>query len=310
MKKKNIVKAFHVAVLAAVLGIASLAFCQPVAADTVELPEYRLAITPTQKDFKTFEPGQTYSDTYYVRNSGTKPFNYEITFAPYNVVGEYYETNYTEKTQYNEIVDWISVDETSGTLDPGERAEVRYTITVPENIHGGAQACTIMAKMADTEHDNDTSAVQTIRQLGYLIFGNVDGDIIETASIAENKIPSFLFQAPLYAESIVENTGNVYSAAEYTFQVFPLFSDEEIYTNEEDPSREIIFPETKRYNKVTWEGSPQLGIYRVRQTVKLFDEVSTKEKLVFICPIWFLLICLAAVFIIIFSIIHRIRNRA
>lgn len=310
MKQRNIIKAFCSALLAVSFSATGFLFDQSALAAPVEQPEYRLAITPTQKDFKTFEPGHTYSDTYYVRNSGTKPFNYEITIAPYNVVGEYYETNYTEKTQYNEIVDWVSVNQTSGTLDPGERAEVQYTITVPEDMHGGAQACTIMAKMSDTEHDNDASAVQTIRQLGYLIFGNVDGDIIETASITENRIPSFLFQAPLYAESVVENTGNVYGTAEYTFQVFPLFSDEEIYTNEEDPSREIIFPETKRYNKVAWEGSPQLGVYRIRQTVKLFDEVSTKEKLVFICPLWFLLICLAVVFIIVFSIIHHIRNHA
>lgn len=282
--------------------------CVPVyAAESNTIPNYRLAISPTQQRFDTFEPGKTYSDFFAVKNTGKKTFNFEISFTPYSILDEHYSIDYDLVTRYSEIVDWLDVDIRKGTVDPDQEVIINYTVKVPDNAHGGAQQGVIMVTMTDI--DEETGNIEAVRRLGYIIYGNVSGDITQTAKIIENKIPGFLFQAPIYAESVVENTGNIYSRAEYTLQVFPLFSNEEIYTNEEEPSKEIIFPETKRYNKIEWEGSPQLGIFKVRQTVKLFDVVSTEEKLVIICPIWFLFICLLVLFIIIFSIINHVRNR-
>ena len=156
---------------------------------------------------------------------------------------------------------------------------------------------------------DSNEGLQTVRRLGYLVYGNVNGDIIRTAKILENKIPSFIFDPPIIATSVVENTGNVYTKASYTLQVFPLFSDEEIYTTEENPDGNILFPETKRYSEISWEGAPALGIFRVKQTIKIFDEVSEVEKLVFLCPLWFIAIILLLIFLIIFWIVSRVRGR-
>ncbi len=145
--------------------------------------------------------------------------------------------------------------------------------------------------------------------MGYLIYGNVDGEITKTGKVLENKVPSFLFNPPIMGTSVVENTGNVYTVAKYTLQVFPLFSDEEVYTNEEEPEDNVIFPETKRYNEVTWEGAPHLGIFKVRQTVKIFDDESVTEKIVFLCPLWFLFITLLLIFLTIFWIVSRVFRR-
>ena len=92
-------------------------------------------------------------------------------------------------------------------------------------------------------------------------------------------------------------------------QVFPLFGNEEVYTTEENPELKVIFPETKRYSEVAWEGAPALGIFRVKQTIKIFDEVSEVEKLVFLCPLWFIAIILLLIFLIIFWIVSRVRGR-
>lgn len=302
MKKTKFAKSLVVGLLLALFGTLIQQAPAYSAEDSVD---YRLAITPTQKGFGVLEPGQTYSDTFKVKNTGQESFDFEITFESYNITDEDYSTDYETRTQFNEIIDWLSVDTEKGTVKSGSEAEITYSFTVPDDAHGGAQIGTIMVTMSDVQ-DDQTEGIQAVRRLGYIVFGNVNGDIIETANILENKIPGFLFRAPIYAESIVENTGNIYSNASYTLQVFPLFSDEEVFTNEEDPEKQVIFPETKRYNKVAWEGSPQLGIFRVRQTVKLFDETSTEEKLVFICPIWFLFIVILVVILIIWQIVSRI----
>ena len=273
-----------------------------------DAPEYRLAITPTQKDLNTIKPGRTYTGEFEIRNTGKHDFRYEISFSPYSVETETYEPDYEKETKYTDIAKWITVDAEEGFLKAGENVTLKYKVDVPENAHAGAQAATIMVTMTNDNEANDT-AVQTVRQLGYLVYGNVDGETVKTAEILENKIPSFLFKPPVQATSLVENTGNIYTVAKYSVQVFPLFGDEEIYTNEENPDGNIIFPETRRYNTVSWDGAPQLGIFRVRQTIEIFDEKSVEEKIVFLCPIWFLFIVLLLIFFMIFWIISRIVKR-
>ncbi len=269
-----------------------------------ELPDYRLAITPTQKNLETIEPGNEYSGMFKVKNMGKETFDFEVEFTPYSVATETYEPNYTETTKYTDIAEWITTDVEEGTVEPGAECEIHYTVKVPADTHGGAQAAAIMVKMA-----GGSEGLETVRRVGYLLYGNVDGEVIKTGKVLENKVPSFLFNPPIVGSSLVENTGNVYTRATYKLQVFPLFSDEEVYTNEETPEDNIIFPETKRYNEIKWEGAPQLGIFRVRQTVKIFDDESVTEKLVFLCPIWFLFIVILLVFLIIFWVVSRVVKR-
>lgn len=291
-----------------ILGVffAGFLLSSNVFADT---PDYQIGITPTQKDLGELEPGGVYTGTYKVKNTGAKTFDFKMSFLPYTVKDETYEPIYSENNTYTEITKWITLNVMEGTLDAGEEQVIEYTINVPEDIHGGAQAATIISTMYPPKNEAGGNSVGTTQQLGYVIYGNVNGDIIETGKVLENKVPGFLFNPPIIGSSTVENTGNVYTRATYKLQVFPLFSDEEVYTNEENPENNIIFPETKRYNEIKWEGSPHLGIFRVRQTVKIFDDESVVEKIVFLCPIWFLFIVILLVFLIIFWIVSRIFKR-
>lgn len=307
MKKIKATFLVVIAVLFAAVG--TLSASHSVLAADESSTDFKLAITPTQMSFGKMQPGETYSNSFKVRNTGKEAFDFTISFAPYSVKNETYEADYDTETQYTEITKWISVNHDSGTVEPGYEAEITYRIDVPEDAHGGAQVGTIMVTMVDSTDDSDTSGVKTVRRLGYVVSGNVDGDVTRTAKILENKIPSFIFDPPITVTSLVENTGNVYTNASYTLQVFPLFGDEEVYTTEENPDLKVIFPETKRYSEISWEGAPALGIFRVKQTIKIFDEVSEVEKLVFLCPLWFIAIILLLIFLIIFWIIGRIRGR-
>lgn len=269
--------------------------------------DYSLTISPTAQSFDVLEPGKTYSDSFKVKNTGSESFEFGISFNPYNVTDENYSKDYETRTKYNDIIDWLSVDVEEGTVNPGGETKITYSFTVPENTHGGAQLGTIIITMNNIQ-ENQAEGIQTVRRLGYKVFGNVNGETIETGKVLENKVAGFLFNPPIFGSSLVENTGNIYTRATYKLQVFPLFSDEEVYTNEENPETSIILPETKRYNEIKWEGSPQLGIFKVRQTVKIFEDESVTEKIVFLCPIWFIFICLVVLFIILFSIINHLRS--
>lgn len=276
-----------------------------------EVPDYRLLVSPSFEEVnEQLRPGTSYTSKFKIQNTGSKTFRYEIDFSPYSVVDEKYAIDSSVESSYTELSKWISVDRPSGEIDAGSEVEIHYTIQVPRDVAAGGQYALINVKMlTDDGEKAEGSAFKVTQQIGFRVLASVDGTTRKTGEVIENKVPGFIFNPPITVSSVVSNTGNVHTKATYTLQVFPLFGDDEVYTNEEDPVELTILPETKRYNEMSWEGAPALGIFRVRQTVKIFDQVKTTEKLVFLCPIWFLFIVLLLIFCVIFWIVSRVRNR-
>lgn len=288
--------------MAAVFG----GFAMSVYAD--EVPEYRIQVSPVRLELE-LKPGKTTTDTFRVQNTGSKPFEYNVSIEPYSVTNDQYDADFSNSTKYNDITKWASFSKTVGMLEPDGEDEITVTIKVPTDVPEGGQYAAIMASMQPSGEVSGTG-VEMIQQVGILVYSeNVDGRTRREGEVIDNKVSGFVFNPPIKAMSTVKNTGNVHAEAEYTLQVFPLFSNEEVYTNEENPVKQMVLPDTSRYNEISWEGAPQLGIFRVKQTVKIFDEVSVTEKLVFLCPIWFLFIVLLLIFCVIFWIVSRVRNR-
>lgn len=273
------------------------------------VPQYRLQISPAKTDIGDLKPGETFSDIVKVQNTGENAFDFRMSVVPFTVTDEYYTQDYVSKTAYNDIVDWVKFSTTTGHLEPNSQVEVAYTITVPADVPAGGQYAILMAEITNTDDDGGNSGVNIVRRVGMLLYSNIQGNTRKTGEVIENKVPSILFNPPVSATSIVSNTGNTHTDATYVLQVYPLFGNEEVYTNEENPTTLTILPDTRRFNTVTWPNAPQLGIFRVKQTVTIFDQTSTVEKIVFLCPIWFLFIVLLIIFCAIFWIVTRIRNR-
>lgn len=281
----------------------------PVFAEDEKIPQYRLQISPAKIDIGDLEPGESYSDIIKVQNTGQNAFDFKMSVVPFSVKDENYTQAYESKEKYNDIVNWVKFSTTTGHLEPNTQEEVAYTVTVPADVPAGGQYAILMAEIANNDEVSEDSGVTMLRRVGTLLYSNVAGTTRRTGEVIENKVPSILFNPPVSATSIVSNTGNTHTDATYVLQVYPLFGDEEVYTNEEKPTTLTILPDTRRLNTITWDGAPHLGIFRVKQTVTIFDQTSTTEKLVFLCPIWFIFIVLLIIFCAIFWIVSRIRNR-
>lgn len=276
-------------------------------AHAAETPDYRLDISPASMKVD-LKPGVADIAEIKLKNTGSKQLGYEISVAPYSVEGEQYQQNISKETTYTDLVKWVTTDVTSGTLEPNEEKNLRVTIKVPKDVPAGGQYAVILAKMVEGD-GSESNGIVMQKQVGSILYASVDGQTRKEGKVIENKVPSFLFAPPIQATSVVENTGNIHVEAKYILQVFPLFGNEEVYTNEEDPETRLILPETRRFNTITWDGAPQLGIFKVRQTVEFLGEKSVTEKVVFLCPIWFLLIILVLVFLAVFWIVSRSRGR-
>ncbi len=269
-----------------------------------------LMISPSRIEVPdAINPGEAYTGTFKVINSGDVDIKYRIYATGYMVAyvenSDSYTQVFDQDGPYTGVAKWFTFSKDTGYLAPGEREEITYTINVPEDAPGGGQYAGIMAEI---DNDEDQMFVSKSR-VGTLFYSTIAGETRIDAKIIDNKIPSFLFNPPIYATSLVENNGNVHLNASYILQVFPLFSDEEVYTNEEDPETHVVMPETKRFITTKWENSPSFGIFRVIQTVKIADQESKVEKLVILCPLWLIIVILALIFMMVFWLVSRHKSR-
>jgi len=277
--------------------------------ETEEEDMIHLQVEPGKKSLYDLTPGASYVDYFTVRNVGALEFNYEVYATPYSVNNDEYDVNYeATDSAYNKLSEWVTFDKKTktGTLQPQEAVKVYFTINVPSDAAGGAQYAAIMVQTADGNDENAT--IQTINRIGMELYGEVDGETYTGGEIISNNIPVFLFNPPLTVTSLVSNSGNVESQAEYILKIWPLFSKETIYNNEEQPGSLAIIPGTRRFSSSSWDGAPKLGIFWVEQTINYLGETSVNHKLVIICPLWLLFIILAIIFLLIFRTVAKIRE--
>lgn len=306
MKKHYFCKLFS-----AFLAAFALTFITSSPVSAADVPDYRLQVSPSFAEIEDMQPGKTYEGTFKVQNTGSKDLSYAIDVAPYSIKEDEktYSIDSSTDTEYTQIKDWISFSKDSGDLTPDSSEEIKYTIRIPQDAPAGGQYALINIRMVQDKDAESDAAITTTKQIGFRLLGDVEGNTRRTGKVTEQSIPSILFNPPISATSVVENTGNTHVYASYVLQVFPLFGNEEVYTNEENPYEAVVLPETSRYNSISWDDAPHLGIFRVKQTVTIADDIQTIEKTVFLCPIWFIFIILLLIFCIVFWIISRSKSR-
>lgn len=257
-------------------------------------------------------PGESYTGSFTVFNQASNQDDliYETEVIPF-FADENYDAIYEKVDNYNQIVDWITVDNGSGALSPNSGTDIIYTINVPNDAPAGGQYAAIRVLSVNKQKDNDDGMSTNINVrygIAYTIFAEISGVTKRQGEIIDVNIPSFMLSGNIMGVSTVQNTGNVHSEAKYTLQVFPLFSDEEIYTNEESPATRTILPNRTLYNEVSWSDTPAMGIFNVIYTVE-FEGVTTQvSKMVIKCPIWLLFIIIFVIFAIIIWMISRARS--
>ena len=265
-------------------------------------------------------PGESYSSTFYVANPANEStdIKYDL-FVTGFYVDENYNSTFGEMSDREKIAEWITINSPKdGVLSPNERSEISYTINVPRDASGGGQYAAIMvtAEPADSksgddpENKDDTgTAIKEEKKIAYSIYAEITGDITRQGEIKDVNVPSFLLSGDITAGASIRNTGNVHGEATYKLQVFPLFSNEEIFTNEEDPYTATILPDRTRYEEISWDKTPEIGIFNVVYTVEFEGVTEQVSKMVIKCPIWLLFIILFIIAAIIIWIITRIRAR-
>jgi hypothetical protein len=273
------------------------------------------------KEKVVLNPGDHYSSaiTVYTPSENNIDMVYQIGLAGF-YVDEDYNNIFEECVDRCEMVDWISIKTPKeGRLSPGEKTKVEFDINVPEDAHGGGQYASIIVQANpwkdgsnsnNSPDDSDVSSfVKEEKRIAYVIYAEIAGDIVKEGEVVDINVPSFLLSGNITGQSSIKNTGNVHGDASYKLQVFPLFSDEEIYTNEEKPVARTILPDRTLYHELAWENTPSIGVFNVVYTVEFEGITAQVKKMVIICPIWLLFLVVLIIAVTIISFVSHARAR-
>ena len=273
-----------------------------------------MQIQPAEKEI-ALSPDQVVTDGITVSNIGRLPFDFSVSASPYQVTNENYDPDFSTENSYTALHNWITFPQESFHLEPGESTKVKFKIAVPHTIPGGGQYAAIIVETRDSMEEG--AAVQVISQLASLIYAHVAGEEHIGGVLMSHNLPSFLLGQPFEIAATVKNDGNVDFRVEHTMEIRDFFTNREVINADSVDANEkhigranpVILPATTRKNVLAWEGAPQLGVFRVKQTISFLDQSQTFEQVVVICPLWLAGGAAALVFLMILWIILRLRKR-
>ena len=239
-------------------------------------------------------PGEEYEGSITVTNpaDAKKDFNYKIDVTPYSVIGAEYAADLATKTNLSTMVDWITVENSTGTLKPNSSTKINFKIKVPEDAAGGGQYAAITVASNENQTASEGVAVENVFEMASIIYATVDGEINHVGEIKENSIPAFSPTTPVKVTARISNDGNVHESATVAITAKNFFTGETILPTDENNGQysEMIMPGTERYTTREVDNLPDFGIIQVEQTVYYLGMSSVESVNVIICPVWFLIL--------------------
>lgn len=262
----------------------------------------------------SLKPGEVYNGSITIINpvNSENDFSYKIEVTPYSVVGEDYAADLATRSNYNMMVDWVKVEEPTGTIKPNNSKEVKYTITVPKDAPAGGQYATIAVSQDQSSAAKDGGvAVNNVFEMASLIYAEVAGETKHETEILENEIPGFVTSAPITLKALLKNAGNVHETATVVIVAKDFFTGNVVVETEDDANMytELVMPETTRaVERNINENLPALGVIHVEQTIYYNGEQSVATKDVIICPIWFMILLGVTIAAIVGTIVMIVRK--
>ena len=277
-------------------------FAKPVFADEALTVVTGVQISPTIQRSGTLDPNSTYSNKITVTNISDKPITFKIGVDPFSVEDLTYAPIYSVRNAYNQVVNWIEIEDYDNELEPGEMAEIDYTVKIPKDAPAGGQYAVIYA---ETDVNSETDSIKSVAKAGTILIMRVDGETRMTGEISNTSIPAFLLTPPVSASATFENNGNVDADATLTVKIENYFTGDVIYDGANDPIEKTVLPDSVRELNFSWSSIPRLGVLKVTMNSEFMGDAEIKSRIVIVCPIWFIAIIIAIIIVIVFRVFSK-----
>ena len=170
-------------------------------------------------------PGEISQGTFVIPN----PANNEANFKYGLYVQAFTATDdedvvFENNGDFNQIVDWITLEKTSGEIAPNSSEEISFTINTPVDAPAGGQYAAIMVRQEASGSIGDAVNLKQNYEISHLIYADVAGETVRKGDITDVSVPSILFSGNISGTAKIKNLGNVHSRAKHTLKFLPLLS--------------------------------------------------------------------------------------
>lgn len=274
---------------------------------TEQKSDFSIGISPSKMAID-LTPGETFDGEYTVFNNGLNAYDFRAFATPYSRVGEDYENDFITETNFNKLANWISLEQDTFHLTPGEEVVVRFSIDVPNSAAGGQYAALINR----IEDDASDGGVIAIKQVGLTITSKIDGELNYCGEVISAHVPMWQWSSPITASATISNCGNIDFRPRVVYEVQSLFG-QTVYSSMNSEAESFLMPETEhgfkaKWDNPEWKNQPIIGIYKVKQTIQFLTQDTTREYLIILCPPWLLIVALLAVIGIVISIVLKVKQ--
>ncbi len=294
--------------------IASIIFlASPVSA--LESGDVVMSLTPSGQDLE-LTPGQQYQGSVRVSNVGRLAFDLKASVSPYYISDDSYEPDFSTESAYTKMHNWITLAQSEYHIEPGASVDVDFTVDVPSDVSGGGQYAAIML-MAEDPTSDDGNMMQLNTRLAAVLYGHINGgELHAEGELTNHALPRFMFNHDFSISQTVKNTGNVDFRVTQTMTITGIFSNKEIVNadsvddagNPIGISNAVVLPGTSRTGILTWDGAPQLGLFRVTQRIRFLDQDYEYSQIVLLCPIWLIVVVIALIIAAIVCIVFKVKK--
>lgn len=231
-----------------------------------------LSVSPVRQE-KPVTPGKPTTGFFMVANYTQADMTINLS------VQEYSTTDYTYDYRFGDTdKDWIKLETSQVTLQPGQDKEIYYAISVPETAVPGGH---YFAFFASAEMSG--GAVKRTAQVVSLLNLNVQGDIKRSGAVENGKVPFLVYDEKITYLFDARNTGNMHYNA-YFYGKLEGF----LHKGDEMGVTHVLMPDTVRRVGGSVQSPFWPGLYTLTYGFKTdFDKTpQTFTAQIIYIPLW------------------------
>lgn len=249
---------------------------------------YSITMSPSSTELHA-APGASTTGSFTVVNLGKDDYPFVISSAPYRVVGDTYDPQFTPIVGTTDASSWIHFsDAVDDTLVAGKTKDIAYTLTIPQGTAPGGYYAVIFA---ETNPSSPDGGVIAHNRVGDIIYITVDGPVVKKGTLSAPSPDISFIQWGTKADigTLIADTGGVHFLTTSMINVTGLFGNKVFTANLE----RYVLPQTQRLIKTTWNNLPVAGIYKISRSATIASKTQTLPvKYVVIIRPWLLVFTL------------------
>lgn len=294
-------------------------------AEGEETPGTSIRLMPVSKILQ-LASSSTYDESFEVFNDGAEKIQVETYAAPYSYVysneEDLYKLGFNNENNFTQISRWISfknsadefVEKAVFDIEANSSVRIDFRVSTPANIPAGGQYAVIFAHALNGV--TSSAGIRTEASPGIVVYGrSTEGEVLMTSEIRDLSIKRSITEGNTIRNNIsasakIKNTGNVDFTATGKLKVSPILGFGSYGAEDDQPTSRIsIIPESELVLSDEWTETPGFGVFKVSWMVTAGDSTESVEKIVFLIPVWFIILIISLLTILIIWIIIRVRKR-